>query len=120
MTRLLMTCATGLALCAGSVHADGHASLVFAPGEGDFNWASFEALKGTDLSGKSVTVFGPWLGPDKELVENTFAYFEAATGVDVQYSGSDSFEQQIVIDTQAGSAPNVAVFPQPGLAADLA
>jgi hypothetical protein len=34
--------------------------------------------------------------------------------------GSDSFEQQIVIDAEAGSAPNIAVFPQPGLAADMA
>jgi alpha-glucoside transport system substrate-binding protein len=48
------------------------------------------------------------------------AYFEAATGADVQYAGSDSFEQQIVIDAEAGSPPNIAVFPQPGLAADLA
>jgi alpha-glucoside transport system substrate-binding protein len=31
------------------------------------------------------------------------------------YSGSDSFEQQIVIDAEAGSPPNIAVFPQPGL-----
>jgi alpha-glucoside transport system substrate-binding protein len=31
-----------------------------------------------------------------------------------------SFEQQIVIDAEAGSAPNVAVFPQPGLASDMA
>jgi hypothetical protein len=43
---------------------------------------------------------------------------EAATGADVQYAGSDSFEQQIVIDAEAGSPPNIAVFPQPGLAAD--
>jgi alpha-glucoside transport system substrate-binding protein len=34
--------------------------------------------------------------------------------------GSDSFEQQIVVDAEAGSAPNIAVFPQPGLAADMA
>jgi len=33
---------------------------------------------------------------------------------------SDSFEQQILIDAEAGSAPNIAVFPQPGLAADMA
>jgi alpha-glucoside transport system substrate-binding protein len=38
----------------------------------------------------------------------------------VQYSGSDNFEQDIVIATQAGSAPNIAVFPQPGLMTDLA
>ncbi|MEM9970118.1 MAG: ABC transporter substrate-binding protein, partial [Pseudomonadota bacterium] len=30
------------------------------------------------------------------------------------------FEQQIVIDAEAGAAPNIAVFPQPGLASDMA
>ncbi|WP_244327730.1 ABC transporter substrate-binding protein [Roseibium sp. RKSG952] len=95
--------------------------LLFKPGEDPrFNWESYEALKSQDLSGKSVSVFGPWLTPDDDNVKATLAYFEAATGIDVQYSGSDSFEQQIVIDTQAGSPPDVAVFPQPGLAADLA
>ena len=44
------------------------------------------------------------------------AYFEEATGADVAYVGSDGFEQQIRIDAEAGSAPNIAVFPQPGLA----
>ncbi len=96
------------------------ADLKFAPGEGDFNWASYEELKSTDLSGQQVTVFGPWLGPDQELVESVLAYFGEATGADVKYTGSDSFEQQIMIDAEAGSAPNVAVFPQPGLAADMA
>jgi alpha-glucoside transport system substrate-binding protein len=48
------------------------------------------------------------------------AYFEAATGAEATYTGSDSFEQQIVIDAEAGSAPNIAVFPQPGLAAVMA
>jgi maltose-binding protein MalE len=67
-----------------------------------------------------LTVFGPWLGPDQENVEAVLAYFAEATGADVKYVGSDSFEQQIVVDAEAGSAPNIAVFPQPGLAADMA
>jgi len=96
------------------------AELPFPPGEGDFNWASFEALKQTQLNGEQVTVFGPWLGPDQKLVESVLAYFAEATGADVRYTGSDSFEQQIMIDAEAGSAPNIAVFPQPGLAADMA
>ncbi len=69
---------------------------------------------------QTVTVFGPWLGPDQENVEAVLDGFKAATGMDYSYVGSDSFEQQIRIDVEAGSAPNVAVFPQPGLAADLA
>jgi alpha-glucoside transport system substrate-binding protein len=40
--------------------------------------------------------------------------------VDVKYSSSENYEQQIVIDTQAGSPPDVAILPQPGLIADLA
>jgi alpha-glucoside transport system substrate-binding protein len=48
------------------------------------------------------------------------ADFAAKSGHNVSYVGSDSFEQQIRVDAEAGSAPNVAVFPQPGLAADMA
>lgn len=107
------------ALSATTALADGH--LKYKPGEDSrFHWESYEALKSTNLKGETITVFGPWLGPDKKLVESVIAYFEEATGADVKYSGSDSFEQQIVIDTEAGSAPNVSIFPQPGLAADLA
>ncbi len=96
--------------------------LIVAPGSDDrFNWASLDAFAAAhDLSGQSVSITGPWTGRDAELVRNTLAYFTAATGAEVNYSGSDSFEQDIVIAAQAGSAPNLAVFPQPGLAADMA
>lgn len=69
---------------------------------------------------QQLTVFGPWLGPDQENFEAVLRDFAEKSGIDVRYTGSDTFEQQIVVDTEAGSAPNVAVFPQPGLAADLA
>ena len=74
----------------------------------------------TVAQAEQLTVFGPWLGPVQENVEKVLAGFAAASGHDVSYVGSDSFEQQIMIDAEAGSAPNVAVFPQPGLAADMA
>lgn len=96
--------------------------LIFPPGEDSrFNWTNYEEFSGSmDLSGQEVSVFGPWLTGDKVYVDNLNAYFAAATGATVNYQGSDSFEQQIVIETEAGSPPNIAVFPQPGLAADLA
>jgi alpha-glucoside transport system substrate-binding protein len=98
------------------------ADLKYQPGKDNtFSWASFEKFKKeVDLKGQVLTVQGPWLGVDKKLVETVFAYFEEATGATIKYAGSDSFEQQIAIDVQAGSAPNIAIFPQPGLAADLA
>lgn len=105
-------------LLAGSAFAQ---DLVFPVGEdARFHWDNLDAFNDMDLSGEEVTVFGPWLGPDEELVNSVLDYFREATGANVNYSGSDSFEQQIVIDIQAGSPPNLAVFPQPGLAADTA
>jgi alpha-glucoside transport system substrate-binding protein len=71
-------------------------------------------------SAEQVTVFGPWLGPDQQNVEAVLKVFAEKSGHDVRYVGSDSFEQQIVVDLEAGSAPNVAAFPQPGLASDMA
>ncbi|MXU64181.1 ABC transporter substrate-binding protein [Oceanomicrobium pacificus] len=78
------------------------------------------ALSAGGAFAEEITVFGPWLGPDQENVETVLQGFAEATGHEVSYVGSDSFEQQILVDIEAGSAPNVAVFPQPGLAADLA
>ena len=119
MKKSLLAGAAVLALTTSLAQADGH--MMFAPGEGAFNWDSFEAFAAAhDLSGQTLSITGPWIGPDAELAESILTYFEEATGATVDYSGSDSFEQDIVIATQAGSAPNIAVFPQPGLAADMA
>jgi alpha-glucoside transport system substrate-binding protein len=48
------------------------------------------------------------------------ANFEKGTGAVVKHSCSQSSEQQIVIDIKAGSPSNISVFPQPGLAANMA
>jgi len=118
MTRIL-TGVAALALYAGALSAQ---DLKFAPGEdARFNWASFTAFSDKyNLDGQSLTIFGPWRGEDQVLVESVLAYFTTATGVAVSYSSSENYEQQIVIDTQAGSPPDVAILPQPGLIADLA
>lgn len=82
--------------------------------------AAVLALSAGASGAEQVTVFGPWLGPDQENFEAVLADFASQSGHDVRYVGSDSMEQQIRVDAEAGSAPNVAIFPQPGLAADMA
>jgi alpha-glucoside transport system substrate-binding protein len=110
--------AAALALLSGAASAQ---DLKFPVGEGAFNWDSYKAFdEATNLDGQSISIFGPWRGEDQVLVENMLAYFTAASGVTVNYSSSENYEQQIVIDTQAGSPPDIAVLPQPGLIADLA
>ena len=111
--------ATALGIVSGAAMAGGH--LPYAPGEGAFDWESFDAFAAAhDYPGQTVTLAGPWLGPDAEAGRAVMAYFTEATGAEVVVTGSDSFEQQIVIDVEAGAAPNIAVFPQPGLMCDLA
>jgi alpha-glucoside transport system substrate-binding protein len=119
MTRLMLASTAILALGAGGALAQ---ALPFEPGEDDrFNWESFEEFADAhDLSGQTLTISGPWTGLDAQNVQTMLRYFEEATGATVNYSGSDSFEQDIVIAAQAGSPPNIAVFPQPGLAQDMA
>ena len=117
MKSIFLAGVAGIALASAASAQD----LKFPIGEGGFNWDSYNQFaENHDLSGETLTVFGPWLSADQELFESMLAYFEEATGAEVQYTGSDGFETQIRIDTEAGSAPNVAVFPQPGLARDLA
>ncbi|TKT82719.1 ABC transporter substrate-binding protein [Aquamicrobium sp. LC103] len=112
----------GAALAAIGLYAvPAQAELKFAPGEDSrFTWSDFEELEKVDLNGETLTVFGPWRGADEDLIQSVLEYFREATGATVNYSSSENYEQQIVIDTQAGSPPNVAILPQPGLIQDLA
>ncbi len=118
MKRILYASAAALALGAYGAQAQ---DLVFTPGEGGFNWQSYTDFAAAhDLTGQTVSVSGPWLSGDRDLVNSVFAYFEAATGATVEYAGSDSFEAEIRRSAQTGGLPNIAVIPQPGLLADLA
>jgi alpha-glucoside transport system substrate-binding protein len=118
MFRTLLAGASALAIMTGAASA---ADLMFKPGEGKFNWQSYTDFDAKyNLDGQTIKMFGPWRGEDQKLVESVLAYFTAASGVKVEYSSSENYEQQIVIDTQAGSPPDIAVLPQPGLIADLA
>ena len=76
--------------------------------------------KGPDLKGEVVTVTCPWTGAEEAMFQKVIANFEKATGATVKHSCSQSSEQQIVIDIKAGSPSNISVFPQPGLAANMA
>ena len=118
-SRRLAAGAATLALLAGSAAAQ---DLFLTPGEDDrFDWDGLAAFaEANDFTGETLEISGVWTGADAQMVNRVMAYFADATGAEVSYSGSDGFEQDIVISAQAGSAPNIAVFPQPGLAADMA
>jgi alpha-glucoside transport system substrate-binding protein len=67
-----------------------------------------------------VTIVGTIQDTEAELLEESWADWEAENDIDIQYEGSKEFEAQISTRAQGGTAPDIAIFPQPGLLADLA
>ncbi|HLV37619.1 MAG TPA: ABC transporter substrate-binding protein [Spirillospora sp.] len=94
--------------------------LLYPIGEGPFTWSDLDRFNEMDFGGEEVQFFGPWLRTEGEAVEEIVKYFNQATNANVVYVGSDSLEQQIIIDIQGGNPPNLTAFPQPGLAANAA
>ena len=80
-------------------------------GEGTF----LERALAGEFAGTVVTMSGPFTDEDAVKFDSSVAEFEDATGIDIQYEGSKEFEASISIRIEAGDAPDIADFPQPGL-----
>jgi len=68
-----------------------------------------------DIEGTEVSLYTSILAPEDQPYIDAFTPFETCTGVDVTYEGSAEFEAQLLVRTQAGNPPDIALFPQPGL-----
>lgn len=82
-----------------------------APVEGTF----LERALAGEFSGGVVTALGPFTDADEVIFNDMVKTFEDATGIDVQYTGTKEFEATIKTRVDAGDAPDVVDFPQPGL-----
>jgi alpha-glucoside transport system substrate-binding protein len=67
-----------------------------------------------------VTIYGTIADTEAELLEQSWADWEKENDIDIKYESSKEFEAQIGSLAQAGNTPDLAIFPQPGLLADLA
>ena len=72
-----------------------------------------------NFEGEVITMMGSMQGKDEENLLAMASCFEEATGAVVKYSGSRDFAALIVADLRSNNAPNISIFPQPGLAGDL-
>jgi alpha-glucoside transport system substrate-binding protein len=76
------------------------------------------ALKG-EYTGTTVTVDGPFADADAVKFNESMKAFTEATGITVNYIGGKEFEGSIGVRVEAGDAPDIADFPQPGLMANF-
>ncbi len=70
-------------------------------------------------AGEVVNIFGAFVDADAAAFDETVKAFEDETGIDVVYEGSGDFETQVGIRIEGGNAPDIAMFPQPGLWANF-
>ena len=75
----------------------------------------YERAMAGEFAGTVVTMTGPFVDEDAVKFDASIAAFEEATGIDIQYEGSKEFEATITIRVEAGDAPDIVDFPQPGL-----
>lgn len=88
-----------------------------APASGNADCAAYSQYG--DLSGKTVTVYSGIVAPEDQAYIDSYKPFEDCTGATVQYQADKSFEQQVLVQAQAGNAPDLAIVPQPGLLKQL-
>jgi len=72
-----------------------------------------------EFAGTEVSVIGVMVEVEQQKFEDSFAPFEEATGIDVVYEPTKEFETIINVRIDAGDAPDIADFPQPGFLASL-
>ena len=72
-----------------------------------------------DVKGQTVHISGGITGSEADLLNRSFDQFTKDTGIKVVYTGDKSFEGNIVTKVKGGSAPDIAIVPQPGLLTSL-
>ena len=78
--------------------------------------ACAEPAPGDSGSGEqTVRISGGITGGEADALQATFDKFTEDTGIKVIYTGDKGFEGNIVTKVTGGSAPDIAIVPQPGL-----
>lgn len=67
-----------------------------------------------------VEIFGAFSGAEADAFNASLVPFEQSSGIDVTYVPSTNFTELIRSRVAGNNAPDIAVFPQPGLLLDVA
>ncbi|AOY84887.2 ABC transporter substrate-binding protein [Moorena producens JHB] len=78
------------------------------------------APKGGDAKSNTVTILGVMTGEGEQIIEQILEPFTKETGIKVVYEASSDFATLLPVLVESGNAPDLAMFPQPGLMADFA
>jgi alpha-glucoside transport system substrate-binding protein len=75
--------------------------------------AKYQSYAG--YSGKTVTMYASIVSPESDSLQKSWAEFSKCTGITIKYEGANDFESQLPVRVQGGTAPDLAIIPQPGM-----
>ncbi|NEP62749.1 MAG: carbohydrate ABC transporter substrate-binding protein [Symploca sp. SIO2G7] len=67
-----------------------------------------------------ITIMGVGVENAEEELREALAPFTEKTGIAIEYEGTSEFATLLPVRVASGNPPDIALFPQPGLMADLA
>jgi alpha-glucoside transport system substrate-binding protein len=71
------------------------------------------------FDGETVTISSTISDQEADQLEASWADFSRCTGITIEHNGTNEFESQIFVQVEGGNAPDLAIFPQPGLLARM-
>ena len=67
------------------------------------------------VKGQTVNISGAFTGTQATAFQADVSAWAKPLGITVKYNGSDSFQTSIITQVKGGQAPDVAIFPAPGV-----
>lgn len=77
---------------------------------------------GSDSGAKAsgtVTISGAFTGAQGTAFQDDLNVWAKGKGITVKYNGSNNFQTSIITQVKGGQAPDIAIFPQPGILKSL-
>jgi len=108
IAALMVSGALALAGCSTNTNGGGAASSSSAS-------APAPATSSSVAAPATVTIYGTPVDTEGQQWANSWKAWAAANNIDIQYTGDRDFAANISTKLQGGAAPDIAVFPQPGL-----
>lgn len=71
------------------------------------------------FEGDKVSILSSIRDVEADQLDESWADFEECTGINIEHNGIGEFEEQVVVQAEGGNAPDIAIFPQPGLLARM-
>ena len=72
------------------------------------------------FEGDKVSISGTIVEAEADRLNESWSDFAACTGISIDYQGTQEFEANIRTLAEGGNPPDLGIFPQPGLFADIA